>query len=153
EATKGLTVVGLFIKGFLNALAAPFMMIKDTTLKLIDLETMAVSAFGKLTGLYDIRHTCLSSTCQQYESCLQSGKSPDDCKSTALKQALKEATVIIPIYEQGRECASGDPESCGAIAAMAIGLVEGGLGRLSPGSLGKAAAVEATVGEAATGEA
>jgi hypothetical protein len=39
---------------------------------------------------------------------------------------VKEATVIIPLYRQGRECLAGDPEACGGIAALALGLVKEG---------------------------
>jgi hypothetical protein len=86
---------------------------------------------------------CLSSTCQQYEECVGT-KSTDECKSDVLGQALEEATIIIPLYRQGRDCLRGnDPEACGAIAALSLGLVEEGASRLTKREFG-----EATIGKA-----
>jgi hypothetical protein len=130
-ATKGTMVIGQFIKGFLNGLASPVVMVLDTAAKLIDMSTMAVSAFGKGTGWYDIGYTCLSSTCQNYEDCLKANKSTAQCQSDILQQAMEEATIIIPLYRQGKDCLDGDPEACGGIAAMALGLVEGGAGMVT----------------------
>ena len=135
--TKGIASVGQFIKGFLTALASPVIMVLDTAAKIIDMATMATAAFGKWSGWYSIGYTCLSSTCQQYEECLNSNKKPEECQSQAIEQAMKEATVIIPLYEQGQACLSGDEEACGAIAALALGLVAEGAGRVSKGRFGE----------------
>jgi hypothetical protein len=134
--TKGIASIGRFIKGFLTALASPVIMVLDTAAKIFDMANLAVAAFGKWSGWYDIGYLCLSSTCQHYEECLKSNKKPQECQDQALEQALKEATIIIPIYEQGRDClVGGDEEACGAIAALALGLVAEGAGRL-PGRRG-----------------
>ncbi|MGH9969844.1 MAG: eCIS core domain-containing protein [Pyrinomonadaceae bacterium] len=138
--TKGIVVVGQFLKGFLNALASPVLIVLDTAAKVLDMATMAVSAFGKWRGWYDVGYTCLSSTCRNYEECLGT-KSTEECKSDVLGAALEEATIIIPLYRQGSECLGGDAEACGAIAALALGLVEGGVRRISKrGEFGEAAA-------------
>jgi hypothetical protein len=128
-ATKGITIVGRFIKGLLNALASPVTMALDTAAKVIDMASLGISALGKWRGWYDIGYTCLSSTCRQYENCVQSGEDWDECKSDLMKTALEEATIIIPIYKQGRECLAGDAEACGGIAVLALGLVKEGGGR------------------------
>jgi hypothetical protein len=142
ENTAGIVVLGDMIKGFLNALISPIKMALDTGAKVLDMASMAVSAAGKKWGWYDIGYTCFSSTCQQYEKCLDNNEKPDKCKADIMEEALKEATVIIPLYEQGRECLKGGrqaAEACGAIAALALGLVEEGGGRLSKAKVEKAA--------------
>jgi hypothetical protein len=101
-------------------------MVLDTNAKVIDMASQGIAAFGKWRGWYDIGYTCLSSACQQYEACIKSEEKPEDCRSEALKGALEEATVIIPLYRQGRECLAGDAETCGGIAVLALGLVKGG---------------------------
>ena len=146
--TKGTVIVGQFIKGFLNALASPVLIVLDTGAKVLDMATMAVSAFGKWRGWYDVGYTCLSSTCRHYEECLGT-KSTSDCKSDVLQQALEEATIIIPIYRQGAECLEGDAEACGGIAALALGLIEGGV----RGKMAKAKGKFAVEAEAAAGKA
>lgn len=124
--TKGITVLGKFIKGMLTAVASPVTIALDTTAKVIDMASQGVSALGKWRGWYDVGYTCLSSTCQQYEACINSEQSPGECQSEALRAALEEATVLIPLYRQGRECLAGDAEACGGIAIMALGLVKEG---------------------------
>jgi hypothetical protein len=144
--TKGTAIVGQFIKGFLNALASPVLIVLDTGAKVLDMATMAVSAFGKWRGWYDVGYTCLSSTCRHYEECLGT-KSTSDCKSDVLQQALEEATIIIPIYRQGAECLEGDAEACGGIAALGLGLIEGGVrGRVAK-SKGKLLEAEGAAGK------
>ena len=123
--TKGIVMIGAFIKGALTAAASPVTMALDTAAKVIDMGTQGISALGKWRGWYDIGYTCLSSTCKQYEQCIKAGERAEDCSSDALKEALAEATVIIPIYRQGRECLAGDAEACGGIAVLALGLVKG----------------------------
>src|SRR6266496_2653476 len=137
EVTKGtalLRTVGNFIKGFLDALASPVIALADTAAKIIDMSTMAVAAGVKgLTGR-QIRYTCLSSTCRNYSSCVkdaeESNKSTEHCKSEADKEAVEQATIVVPLYRQGRECLNGNAEACGSIAALSVGLVEEGLGKL-----------------------
>jgi hypothetical protein len=107
-------------------------MVLDTAAKAVDVVSQGTAAFGKWTGWYDMGFTCLSSTCRNYEACIKGDERPEDCKSEALKAALEEATVIIPIYRQGRECLAGDEKACGGIAALALGLVKGG-GKAQPG--------------------
>ena len=127
-STEALAMVGNFIKGALTAAASPVTMALDTAAKVIDMGTQGISALGTWRGWYDIGCTCLSSTCKQYEECIKHKRRPEDCSSQALREALEEATVIIPIYRQGRECLAGDAEACGGIAVLALGLVkeEGG---------------------------
>jgi hypothetical protein len=142
ENTKGLVIVGEFIKGFLTALASPVVVLMDTVAKIVDLSTMAYAAQMKMLG-YDIPYTCFSSTCRSYTACVdeksKEGGSTEGCKSDALKQALEEASIIIPIYRQGRECVSdGNAEACGAIAALAVGLAEGGVRKMSGGRFAEA---------------
>jgi hypothetical protein len=149
KGTEGIAVVGKFIKGFLNALASPVTIALDTGAKVLDMTTMAVSALAGKDW-----YTCLSSTCQQYEACLNSDKSADECKSDALEQALKEATIIIPLYQQGRECLGGGPdaaEACAAIAALGLGLVGERISRLSKHELEGVPAGGAKAEEAAAG--
>ena len=129
--TKGIMIVGQFIKGLLNGLASPVLMGLDTSAKIIDMATQGISYVGKRWSWYDIGYTCISSTCQQYNACLDSNKSPEECKSDAISGALQEATIIIPLYRQGRECLEGDSEACGSIAALSLGLVGERMGRLS----------------------
>lgn len=132
SGTRGIAVLGSFIKGFLSALASPVVLAADTAAKIIDMVSLGVAAGVKWTTGREISYTCLSSTCQNFNTCLKSQtKSVDDCKSDALKEALEEATIIVPLYRQGSECLNGDAEACGSIAALSIGLVENGLGRLA----------------------
>jgi hypothetical protein len=123
-------------------LASPVLIVLDTAAKVLDMATMAVSAFEKWRGWYDVVFTCLSSTCRNYEECL-GNKSTEDCKSEVLQQAVEEATIIIPIYRQGAECLDGDAEACGGIAALALGLVEGGVRKMGKGRLQEAGAGKA----------
>lgn len=124
KGTKGIAIVGKFIKGFLNALV---LFVLDTSAKIIDMATQGISYAGKRWGWYDIGYTCISSTCQQYEACLESNKSADECQSAAITAAVEEATIIIPLYRKGRDCLVGqDAEACGSIATLALGLVKVG---------------------------
>jgi hypothetical protein len=149
--TQGVATLGKFIKGFLTALASPVVMVADTAAKVFDMESMAFAAFGKWTGWYDIGYTCLSSTCQQYEACVNTTDDTDKCADQTLKQAFEEATIIIPLYRQGEQCLKGgDAEACGAIAAMALGLVVEGGGRLSKGGFAEAGLGEVKAGKALT---
>src|SRR5262249_31010079 len=52
--TKGITIIGQFIKGLLNALASPVTMALDTAAKVIDMASQGISALGKWRGWYDI---------------------------------------------------------------------------------------------------
>jgi hypothetical protein len=131
KATEGLVVLGSFIKGFLTAGASPAIAILDTAAKLIDMQTMFIASIGEWTGWYHFSHTCLSSTCQQYEAC-QKHKSADTCKSDLLKQAVKEATIVVPLAEQARECLHGDAEACGGIAPLFLTPLGKGVGELKP---------------------
>ena len=135
--------VGGFVKGMLDALASPLMIAKDTAAKLIDMETQFESFVVKKVTGKDLPYTCLSSTCKNYEACLESDESPDRCKSDARTAAIEEATVIIPLYRQGRDCVKGDAEACGSIAALSLGFVHEGLDRLSVSEFKGAAALEA----------
>jgi len=144
--TKGMIIVGQFIKGFLNALASPVLIVLDTAAKVLDMATMAVSSLGKSRGWYDVGYTCLSSTCQHYEECLKSKKA-GQCKDDVLQRAMEEATIIIPVVRQGAECVEGDPEACGGIAALALGLVAGGVNKkMSKNKLGEVEAGSAKGG-------
>ena len=150
--TKGLVIVGEFIKGFLTAMASPVLIVMDTVAKIVDLSTMAFAAQMKMAG-YDVPYTCFSSTCRNYNDCVEEkskqGAGTDDCKSAALKQALEEASIIIPIYRQGRECVvDGNAEACGGIAALAVGLAEGGVRKMSAGKAAKAETAGVKVAEA-----
>ena len=150
--TKGIVIVGQFIKGFLNALASPVVIVLDTAAKVLDMASMGISALGKAKGWYDIGYTCLSSTCRHYEECIKSKKA-SDCKDDVLQQAVEEATIIIPIVRQGAECADGDIEACGGIAALALGLVEGGVRkRMSKSGLAEAEAGAAKGGAMSAAE-
>jgi uncharacterized protein DUF4157 len=116
KATEGIAVAGKFIKGFFSAAASIPWAVIDTAAKLVDMQTMAVAAFGKATGWYEVGYSCLSSTCRQYKD----GVSQRDL----VIGAFKDASIVIPLYEQGKECIKGDPEACGGIffagAAFAI---------------------------------
>jgi hypothetical protein len=131
--TAGLAVVGSFIKGFLTAMASPLQIAAETGARVIDMATLAVAAGVKFTTGYDkVPFTCISSTCKNYSACLENDeKTEDQCKSDALVASLEEATIIIPLYRQGSQCVNGDAEACGAIAALSVGLVHGGLEKLS----------------------
>jgi Domain of unknown function (DUF4157) len=138
-ATAGMVVLGKFIKGALNALASPIKIVAETGARVIDMATMYIAADIKSKTGLQIPYTCLSSICQDYDKCLdEETKTPGECKSDAFSAAWQEATIIIPLYEQGKACLSGkDPEACGAIATLAIGLVEEGASRLSPRKVGE----------------
>jgi Domain of unknown function (DUF4157) len=139
-ATAGMVVLGKFIKGALNALASPIKIAAETGARVIDMATMYIAADVKSKTGLQIPYTCLSSICQDYDKCLDDEtKTPGECKSDAFSAAWQEATIIIPLYQQGKACLTGkDPEACGAIATLAIGLVEEGAGRLSPREAGEA---------------
>lgn len=131
EATKGIALAGSFIKGFLTALASPVFLVADTAAKVIDMGSLALAAGVKWASGREIGFTCLSSTCQTYQACLTTeGKSPVECQTDAMKEALENASVIIPIFRQGADCVAGDVEACGGIAALAVGLVAERAGKL-----------------------
>ena len=122
--TEGMVIVGRFIKGFLNTLVSPVIVVLDTAAKVLDMATMAASYVSQEMGWHDFGYTCLSSTCRNYESCIENGKG-EKCATEALQAAVEEATIIVPIIRQADECFSGgDPEACGGIAAAALGLVK-----------------------------
>jgi len=132
KGTAGIAVVGAFIKGFLSALASPVIMAADTAAKIIDTVSLGLAAGVKWTTGREIAYTCISSTCQNFDACVKSAtKSVDDCKADAVTEALKQATIILPLYEQGRDCINGDAEACGGIAALSLGLVEEGVSRIA----------------------
>jgi len=144
KGTAGIAVVGSFIKGFLSALASPLTMAADIAAKIIDMGSLGLAAGVKWTTGREIAYTCISSTCQNFDACVKSPtKSVDECKADALTEALKQATIILPLYEQGRDCVNGDAEACGGIAALSLGLVEKGVSRIAKRG---GAAVEATRG-------
>ena len=137
--TKFGQVLGGFVKGFLTALASPGLIALDTTAKVIDTATLAASALGRARGWYEIGWTCVSSTCRNFEACVKSDQAPERCKEGALTAAIEEATIIVPLYRQGRDCVvNEDAEACGAIAALSLGLAGERLGRLSKNELGPA---------------
>jgi hypothetical protein len=132
KGTAGIAVAGAFIKGFLTALASPVVMAADIATKVIDMVSLAAAVGVKWTTGREISYTCLSTTCQNYNACLKTpNKSPDKCKSDAFVEALEQATIIIPLYQQGVDCLGGDAEACGSIASLSIGLVEEGATRLA----------------------
>ena len=155
EGTKGLAAVGRFIKGFLTALASPLLIAAETGARVIDMATLFQAAGIKFLTGHEIGYTCFSSTCRNYEACVDEKKKTgdeDDCKSETLKAALKEATIVLPLYEQGQACVDGDLEACGGIAALSVGLFEEGAGRLSKNELKVPGAVSAKRGRALTPE-
>jgi hypothetical protein len=151
-ATAGLARVGRFIAAFAEALASPVTMALDTAAKVIDV----VSLGGKALGVWE-GATCFSSTCKQYTACLEQGRAPSGCKEDLIIVAVKEATVIAPIVEQGRDClVRGDEEACGGLAAMAVGLGHGKIAgrRTAPLSLAEieGAAIRARIGRGRPGD-
>jgi len=132
KGTEGIRIVGEFLKGLLSAVVSPVTMVFDTAAKVIDMASQGISALGKWRGWYDIGYTCFSSTCQQYEECVKSGKEAEACRSDILEDAIEQATVILPLYRQGRDCIAGNVEACGGIAALGLGLVHEKLGGLAP---------------------
>jgi len=118
--------VSKFTKGLMTAAASPVEAIIEAAAQVIDLASQAIAAFGKWTGWYHMGYTCLSSACKKAEACLEEGKSVGECQAIGLRDAAKSASIVIPLYEQGQACLSGDFEACGSIAPMFIGLVPKG---------------------------
>jgi hypothetical protein len=118
--------VSKFAKGALTAFASPAEMIVDTAAKIIDLLSLYTARRVKQEFGYDFPYTCLSSTCKQAEACLDSGNSVQKCQVTALREAVETATMVIPLYSQGRACLGGDPEACGSLAPIILGLMPKG---------------------------
>jgi hypothetical protein len=119
EIWKG---VEKFSKGLLTAVASPVEMLIETAAQIIDLASQSIAALGKWRGWYHIGYTCFSSACKKAETCLDAGKSVRECQNIGLREAAEAASVVIPLYKQGRECLGGDLEACGSIAPMFIGL-------------------------------
>jgi hypothetical protein len=113
KGAEGLAVVGNFFKGVFNAAAGVGEAVIDAGAKLIDMQTMFIASVGKGTGWYHIGYSCLSSTCKQY----QKGVS----QSELLKQAFADATVVVPLIQQAKDCfGKGDAEACGGLAGGAF---------------------------------
>ena len=133
EATRGIAWAGRFIKGFLTAVASPAIATLDAAAKLIDMQTMAIAAFGKRTGWYEIEYSCFSSTCRQYQSCTnEQARSSSACKSELLAQAFKDASVVIPIGEAAKACYHGDAEACGNTTALFVPVFQSKASKLKP---------------------
>jgi hypothetical protein len=130
--TAGTINIGDFLKGFLEGVAAPVTMAYDLGANLTDLATSSFAAGIQFVSGRTIPFTCFGSICRAYDACLKSDKTPGDCKWEAVTEATEQATVIIPLYRQGRQCLKGDVEACGAIAALAFGYAEERLNRLTP---------------------
>jgi hypothetical protein len=113
KAAEGLAVVGAFVKGVFNSGAGIGESVIDAGAKLIDMGTQFVAAVGKGTGWYHIGYSCLSSTCKQYQAGVK--------QSTLIKNAFADASVIVPLYQQGKQClVESDPEACGGVAGAAV---------------------------------
>jgi Domain of unknown function (DUF4157) len=122
-----LDAVGKFAKGLLTAFASPVEMIIDTAAKIIDLLSLYTARRVKQEYGYDnFPYTCLSSTCKQAKTCLDGGNSVQDCQVTALREAVETATMVVPLYRQGRDCLGGDYEACGSIAPVILGFMPKG---------------------------
>jgi hypothetical protein len=124
EIWKG---VEKFSKGLLTAAASPVEMLIETAAQIIDLASQSIAALGEWRGWYHIGYTCFSSACKKAEACLDDGKSVRECQDIGLREAAEAASVVIPLYRQGRACLEeGNLEACGSIAPMFIGLVPKG---------------------------
>jgi hypothetical protein len=132
------TAVGKFTKGLMTAAASPVEMIVDTAAKTIDMLSQFMSIKGKEKDWFDIGYTCLSSTCKQAAACLDSGQDVKKCQDAALKEAVETASIVIPLYNQGRDCLGGDVEACGSIAPVILGLVPKREKQLAMGELERA---------------
>ena len=132
EGTSITSSAGSFIKGFLNGLAAPVKMAGAVAGNVVDGLTQAQAAFYQWIGIDGYPYTCWGPVCREYTECTDvQHRNPQDCKNDAQEKALKEATIILPLYEEGRDCVRGDKEACGGIASIAFGLAAERLGKLS----------------------
>jgi len=118
--------VGKFAKGALVAVASPVEMIIDTAAKVVDMLSQYLSKRTNPNGWFDTPFTCLSSTCREAEACLDRGDDVHKCQTEALTEAAETATMIIPLYRQGRDCLDGDYEACGSFAPVILGLMPKG---------------------------
>jgi hypothetical protein len=128
--------VGKFFKGFLTTLAAPAQLLIDTGAKAIDMISLYMAAEAKWKFGIDIPHTCISSTCRQYEKCLDD-LAPASCKTDlqigALKEAASLALPMIPLTEQAIQCVSGDCEACGGLSVVFLPTIIKGVTRFKKG--------------------
>lgn len=127
------TKAGQFIKGFLSGLAAPVKMAAAVGANVIDASTQFQAVLVHLATGVEIPYTCIGPVCNEYVNCVdEEHKDANVCKNDAIEKAMKEATVILPLYEQGRDCVvRGDAEACGGIASMAFGMATEKLSKLS----------------------
>jgi hypothetical protein len=68
---------------------------------------------GEGTGWYHVGYSCISSTCKQYQAGVK--------QSDLIMSALGDATVVVPLVQQAKECiGKGNAEACGGLAAGAF---------------------------------
>jgi hypothetical protein len=111
KATEGIAVAVKFFKGVFNSITGLPLTVLNTAAKGVDMLTMGFAALGKWTGWYNVSWTCISDTCKAYESGQVS-------HSDLIKQAFADASIIIPMYEEGKKCFQGDPEACGGLVPI-----------------------------------
>jgi hypothetical protein len=125
--------VGKVTKGVAVALVSPAEMVIETAKEALDTLSLWAATKGWIEN-----YTCFSDICKEAEACLKRGQDLKECQNDALKKVAKNASIIIPLYEQGIACWSGDLEACGGIGLLALGLVPK-RGRRLKGEVGEAA--------------
>ena len=130
-----MTCIGKLFKGAATAGAMPGHLLIDAGAKAVDTVSLYIAAETKWKWGKDIPHTCLSSTCRQYERCLEDDAT-DGCKRDLIKQAFKDAASlalpIMPVGVQAVQCLGGECEACGATALVFAPIVAKGMGKLAP---------------------